>query len=329
MEKRCLALFSGGLDSVLAVKIIQTQKIEVIGINFISPFFSSKTARQAAREINLKLEIVDISDGIIRLIKNPRYGYGKNINPCIDCHILMLKAAKEYLEEIGASFIITGEVLGERPKSQNRRALKIIEFESGNAGFLLRPLSAKLLDPSVPEKEGIVERDKLLGLSGRSRKIQLALAKEYLLKHYATPAGGCLLTDPTFAARLSDAFCHGEDKLNNIILLKVGRHFRTSRNGRVVVGRDKSENESLLELAEEEDLIFEVKDYPSPITILRGDKSLSSIKEAANFTARYSDNTKEEIKVSYGTIRQGFKSDIWVKFPTAPGSNYSINNGDR
>ncbi len=312
MKKKCLALFSGGLDSVLAVKIIQTQKVEVIGINFLSPFFSSKIARQAAREINLKLEIVDISDDIIGLIKKPRYGYGKNINPCIDCHILMLKVAKEYLKGIGASFIITGEVLGERPKSQNRRALKIIELESGNAGFLLRPLSAKLLDPTVPEREGVVARDKLLGISGRSRKIQLALAKEYRLKHYAAPAGGCLLTDPTFAARLSDALSHGEDKLNNIILLKVGRHFRTSRNGKVVVGRDKFENELLLELAEEEDLIFEVKGCPSPIAILRGDKSPASIEDTAKLTARYSDNAREEVKVSYGSIQQGFKSDIWV-----------------
>ncbi|MEA3368759.1 MAG: tRNA 4-thiouridine(8) synthase ThiI [Candidatus Ratteibacteria bacterium] len=313
MKKKCLALFSGGLDSVLAVKIIQAQKIEVIGINFISPFFSSKIARRAAREINLKLEIVDISDDIIKLIKNPRYGYGKNINPCIDCHILMLKTAREYLEEIGASFIITGDVLGERPKSQNRRALKIIEFESGNAGFLLRPLSAKLLDPTVPERESIVARAKLLDISGRSRKIQLALAKEYRLKHYAPPAGGCLLTDPAFAARLSDVFTHGEDNLNNIILLKVGRHFRTSRNGKVVVGRDKSENESLLELAEEEDLIFEVKDCPSPIAILRGDKTPVSIEEAAKLTARYSDNTKEKTKVSYGTIKEGFNQALWVE----------------
>lgn len=312
MQKKCLALFSGGLDSILAVKLIEKQKIEVIGINFISPFFSSKIARQAAKEINLKLEIVDIADEIIELVKKPKYGYGRNINPCIDCHILMFKVAKDFLKDFDASFIITGEVLGERPKSQNHRALKIIEMESGNAGFVLRPLSAKQLRPTIPEQEGIVNRDKLMGISGRSRKVQLALAKEYNLKNYSTPAGGCLLTDSAFAKRLGDAFIHGEDRLNDIILLKVGRHFRTFLNGRIVVGRNEQENKTLLELAEADDLIFEVKDSPSPITVLKGTKNSSSIEEAAKLTARYSDADKGKVKVIYGAVKEGFDLDIWV-----------------
>lgn len=312
-KKKCLALFSGGLDSVLAVKIIQEQGIEVIGINFISPFFSAKVARQAAQELNLKLEIVNISDELLLLIKNPRYGYGKHINPCLDCHILMLKVAKDFLKETGAYFIITGEVLNERPKSQTRQALEIVETESGNQGIVLRPLSAKRLLPTIPEIEGVVARDKLLDISGRSRKIQFSLAKKYNLKQYATPAGGCLLTDPIFAKKLKEAFKFGEVRLNDLILLKVGRHFRTSSGGKIVIGRNREENKSLLELAEEEDLVFEVKNYPSPITILRGEKNSSAIEEAAKFTARYCDASQGKIKVTYGTIKEGFKSDIWVE----------------
>jgi len=313
VKKRCLALFSGGLDSVLAVKIIEKQKIEIIGINFISPFFSAQVARRAAQEINLRLEIIDISDEIIELVKKPQYGYGKNINPCIDCHILMLKRAKEFLGEFDASFIITGDVLGERPKSQNRRALEIIERDSRTTGFLLRPLSAKLFHPTVPELEGIVKRNELFDISGRSRKLQLTLAKEFNLKRHGAPAGGCLLTDPAFAGRLHDALNHGEDRINDMILLKLGRHFRTSLDGKIIVGRNRVENKSLLELTEGEDLVFEVKGSPGPITILRGNKDLSSIKEAAQFTARYSDANQGKVKVAYGTVKEGFNRDVWVE----------------
>ncbi len=312
MRKKCIALFSGGLDSVLAVKTIQEQGIEVIGVNFTSPFFSSGCARQAAKEIKLELAIIDISDEIIALVKKPKYGHGKNLNPCIDCHILMLKTARSLLKDLGASFIITGEVLNERPKSQTREALKIIEEESGNTGFLLRPLSAKLLKPTVPEEKGVVNRERLLAISGRSRRIQLELAERYNLKKYATPAGGCLLTDMAFCERLADALKHGEDKINDMNMLKLGRHFRVPLNGKIVVGRNEIENKAILELAREDDFIFEVKDVPGPITLLRGAKSLEAIEKAAKLTARYSDASGKKIRVFYGTMKEGFNRDIWV-----------------
>ena len=207
------------------------------------------------------------------------------------------------MEEVDAAFIFTGEVLGERPMSQRREAMRLIERKSGLDGRLLRPLSAKLLPPTIPEKEGLVDRDKLLAIGGRSRKPQIALAEQYGIADYPCPAGGCRLTDPGFARRMRDLVRHKDDfDLNDVNLLKVGRHFRLSPEAKAVVGRDQEENRRILALVKEGDILFEVQDWGSPVTLLRGQTSERKVHLAAAITVRYSDAPAEkpEVVVHYG-----------------------------
>lgn len=293
---KTVALLSGGLDSTLSIRVILEQDIEVEAVNFFTPFCQCNRksgcgyeAKKVTDELGLKLKVFNVFNEYIEILKSPRHGYGKNLNPCIDCRILMHKKAKEYMKEIGASFIITGEVLGQRPMSQHRNALKIIERESGLEGLVLRPLSAKLLPLSIPEKEGWVEREKLLEISGRSRKPQMALAKSYQIGDYPCPAGGCLLTDSGFTQRMKDLMTHSEITLNNIELLKVGRHFRLSPSSKVIVGRNKEENEKLLRLARRGDICFKPFEVKGPVGVGRGNFDQTTITLASQIMARYSD----------------------------------------
>lgn len=305
MNRKALALLSGGLDSTLAIRHILEQDIEVVALNFASPFCRcnrkdggcGSEARRVSLEFGIELKIIGLRDEYFEIIRHPKHGYGSNVNPCLDCRILMLKKAREYMDEIGASFIITGDVLGQRPMSQRRDAMRTIEKEAGVEGLVLRPLSAMLFSPTIAEKEGIVDRQRLLNFSGRSRKPQMALADEYGVKDYPCPAGGCLLTDPGFAKRMKDLLGHTPSFVrNDIELLKVGRHFRLSKEAKAVVGRDEQENEKLLRLVREGDLLLKVSDYKGPTTLLRGEDE--GIKElAARITVRYSDAQEEEIPV--------------------------------
>jgi hypothetical protein len=224
-----------------------------------------------------------MGENYLEMIKRPRYGYGKNMNPCIACRIFMLKEAKKAMVDEGADFIFTGEVLGERPMSQGRRQLKLIEKESGLESLILRPLSAKLLEPTIPEKSG-VDRERLLSIEGRSRRPQIELAKKFGFEGYATPS--CLLTDQNFSRRLREAFSHGEE---DVELLKYGRHFRLPSGKKVVVGRDEKENEVVANLAGDEDILLEAKDLPGPITLLKNSKNGKDVEMAASICLRYSD----------------------------------------
>ncbi|OQY41124.1 tRNA 4-thiouridine(8) synthase ThiI [Candidatus Atribacteria bacterium 4572_76] len=267
---KAVALFSGGLDSILAVKLIREQGIEVKGINFKTPFFGLNEAFAIAKDLNINLEIIDITEELLKILKKPKYGLGKNMNPCIDCHALMFKKAGEYMNKIGASFILSGEVLGERPMSQNRNSLNIIERESGFKGRILRPLSALLLAETIPEKEGLVDRNKLLDISGRSRKRQMELAAKMGIKDYPSPAGGCKLTEPAFSKRLRDLFFTQESfSIEEIELLKLGRHFRLSKDIKLVVGRNKEENEQLQNFFQEGDFLFKAKNLKGPVSLLK------------------------------------------------------------
>jgi tRNA-specific 2-thiouridylase len=254
------------------------------------------------KAIAIPWKTVAFTEEIFQAIKEPRHGYGSGMNPCLDCRILMFSRARERMEEIGAAFVFTGEVLGQRPMSQHRRAMRIIDRESGLDGRVLRPLSARLLEPTVPEREGLVDREKLLAIQGRSRKPQMTLAEQYSIADYPCPAGGCLLTDPGFARRMRDLvrFCPDFD-LNDVNLLKVGRHFRLSPGARVVVGRNEDENRRLQVLAREADFRFEVEGYGSPVTLLRGGADGREIHLAAAITARYSDAEGDGVLVHYGT----------------------------
>lgn len=298
---KALALFSGGLDSILAVKLIQSQGIEVEAVVFVSPFFNEKNAEKSAKMLGIKLHKIDITDKIIEILKNPKYGFGKNLNPCIDCHLLMIKEASKLMKTIGADFLITGEVVGERPKSQNYKALKIIEEESGLKGKLLRPLSAKRLKLTEIEAKGIIDRAKLLGIAGKSRKPQMELAKLMGIKEYPTPAGGCLLTVPTFSDRLRISLKIGNLRPDEIEILKYGRHFLTENQIKIIVGREEFENEKLFNLADNLHYIFELKDAPGPLTILESyEPTYDEIIKSAALTARYSKlRDYTEVKVKY------------------------------
>ena len=293
---KAVALFSGGLDSILAVKLIQKQGIEVRGVNFKTPFFGLDKTFVVAKDLNMNLETIDITQELMEILRNPRHGFGKNMNPCIDCHALMLKKAGEYMTKIGASFILSGEVLGERPMSQNRNSLNIIERESGFEGRILRPLSALLLAETIPEKERLVDRNKLLDISGRSRKRQMELAAKMGIRDYPSPAGGCKLTEPVFSKRLRDLFTQESFSLEEIDLLKLGRHFRLSRDIKLVVGRNKEENEQLQNFFQDGDFLFKAKNLKGPVSLLKKGSKVNNelIDKSCQITARYCDRNEEE-----------------------------------
>jgi len=301
---KALALLSGGLDSILVIKLIQEQDIEVVAVNFTSPFWSSSKNIDWIKEITKKLKVslinVELKENYLNVIRKPKYGYGKNMNPCVDCKIFMLKKVKKIAEEIGASFIFTGEVLDERPKSQHKKALEIIEKESGLKGKLLRPLSAKLLPETEAEKKGWVNREKLLDIRGRQRKKQMELAKEFGINKYPTPSGGCLLTYKEFSKKLRDLLEHEKTvKMKDIELLKIGRHFRFGKN-KIIVGRNEIENKQLLKMKKRDDYYFEVPAFMGPITLLQGPKTKEAIEKAASLTARYSDAKDKKVSVRFG-----------------------------
>jgi tRNA U34 2-thiouridine synthase MnmA/TrmU len=307
---KAIALISGGLDSVLAARLIQDQGIVVIPLNFKIPFghknkrSSISQADIASRNLKRELKTVNLDEEFLEVIKNPRYGFGSNMNPCIDCKILMLAKAKELMPKLKAAFVITGEVLGQRPMSQHKQALKIIEQRSSLEGLVLRPLSAKLLPETIPEKEGWVDRSRLLNFSGRSRKPQMGLAKVLDIKDYPNPAGGCLLTDPQFAQRLKELLLHAELNIENIKLLKLGRHFRIAQDTKLVLGRDEKENGQLVHLAKEKDyLFFPTEDLAGPTALGRGNFNEELIKLACAITCRYCDsNGTMETEIVYKQI---------------------------
>jgi len=303
-RRKALALLSGGLDSTLAVKLLLEQGIDVEAINFVSPFClcgrGGCGASEVAKKFQIPLKFVSVGEDYLKVVRKPKHGYGRNMNPCIDCRIFMLKKAKKYARETGAAFIFTGEVLDERPMSQHFKALKTIEEEAGLKNRVLRPLSAKVLPETLIEKRGLVDREKLLGFQGRSRKKQIELARVFSIADYPCPAGGCLLTYKEFADKVRDLF---ENKnrvgLKDIALLKLGRHLRYGKN-KIVVGRNESENKTLLQMKSPSDYYFEVPNSGSPITILQGTKTKKAIQKAAALTAYYSDEKSPEVLVRFG-----------------------------
>jgi tRNA-specific 2-thiouridylase len=315
---KALALLSGGLDSTLAIKLILNQGIDVVAINFVTPFCLCKKgeseAAEAAKKLGVPLKVVNVGDEYLKMVRKPKHGYGRNMNPCIDCKAFMLKKAKKYAKEIGASFIFTGEVLDERPMSQHSRAMKIIEEEAGLKGKILRPLSAKLLPETVMEKKGIVKREKLLDIRGRSRKPQIKLAEGFNIKDYPSPAGGCLLTCKEYADKLRDLFRHKKRcSMADVSLLKAGRHFRFGEN-KIIVGRNETENNFLTAEKAQNDYYFEVPDIGSPITILQGAKTKNAIRMTAALTAFYSDAKGDKVTVNFG--RERLDKSIIVSIPT-------------
>lgn len=309
---KAIALLSGGLDSTLAVLVLLRQGIDVTAVTFLTHFgcdisdssSCSKNPFPAAEKFGFTVKLCHLADKFIEIVRNPVFGHGKNMNPCIDCRILMLREAKDLMEMTGADFIVTGEVLGQRPMSQRRDTLNVIDREAGLKGYVLRPLSAKLFSPTEPEKAGHVDREMLYGFNGRSRKPQMALAKELGLTDYPAPAGGCLLTEPNYTYRLRELLAFTpEPSHKDLNLLRLGRHFRLSPTCKAVVGRDEKENEAIEALAGKEDYVLLVEDFGSPSVLLSGKGSEDFLPLAASFCARYSDAkhlSEVEVSVSRG-----------------------------
>jgi tRNA-uridine 2-sulfurtransferase len=311
MEKKikAIGLLSGGLDSIVAARLILEQGIEVEALNFVTVFCTCTSkgstcmaSQKAAEQLNVPLKVIDISEEYLDIIKKPKYGYGSGINPCLDCRIFTLKKAKEYMEEAGASFIFTGEVLGQRPMSQRRQAMNIIERDSGLQGYLVRPLSAKFFPPTLPEEKGILDRNMFLAISGRSRKPQILMAEKFNIKDYPCSAGGCLLTVKDFANRMRDLMEHDPDfKLADVNLLKYGRHFRVSARVKLVVGRNELENNKIAALKRQDDVLFHAQEPLGPVSLLRGASEGEFISEAAAITASYAlgRGNDGEVKIRY------------------------------
>ncbi len=310
-SKKAIMLLSGGLDSRLAMKIMLDQGVELHALNHLTCFCTctSKSsckheAVKAAEEMGVPMTVRNVTEEFLKIIENPPHGYGSGVNPCIDCRILLFKNALQLMEEHGASFLVTGEVLGERPMSQRLEAMKLIERRAGVEGYVVRPLSAGALEPSIPEKLGWVDREAFHSITGRRREPQFRLADELGVTDYPCPAGGCRLTDPGFARRMRDLLSHEGLSLSRVQLLRIGRHFRLSHRTKAVVGRDRTENLALMSRALAGDLLLEVIDRPGPLTLLQDMPGPEEIHAAAAITARYSQaRNKKNVRVA--VKRQG------------------------
>ena len=301
MAKKALLLFSGGLDSILAAKILLKQKVKVIPLCFESFFFDCQEAKKSTKELKLKLRTIDISKEHLKIIKNPKYGRGKGMNPCIDCHLLMIKKGGEILKKEKFDFLTTGEVLGERPFSQNRIVFGLAEKKSNLKGLILRPLSAKLLPETIPEKSGWVKREKLFDFKGKSRKPQLKLAKDFKIKKFPSPAGGCILTDLEYSKKLKELLkkCPRRSDGNDYQVLRKGRVFWQNKF-LIIVGRDEKENQELKKLKKEKDLVLEPQNFSGPTVLIRGFSQKIKkeiIKKATELLLHFSSSRKipEEI----------------------------------
>jgi len=306
-KPKVLVLLSGGLDSTLAVKAMVDQELDVEVAMFKTPFClcDKCSAESTVKKFGIKAHRVLLGQEYLDLVADPPRGYGSQMNPCIDCRIMMMKKAKELSQKLGAKCVVTGEVLDQRPFSQTKRAMELIERTAGMEGHILRPLSAKLLPETEFEKSGQVDREKLHSIQGRRRLPQMDLAKKWGVKDYPCPAGGCLLTDPMFAQRLKDLLKHKKClKIDDVNLLKIGRHFRVD-NYKFVVGRNEKENQRLLKLAlQKKQQYLEVVDFVGPITLLEKKTPKKIIEKAAEITVRYSD-VNESVEVNVALVSPG------------------------
>ncbi|MCK4532235.1 tRNA 4-thiouridine(8) synthase ThiI [bacterium] len=316
MAIKAVVLFSEGLDSSLAVKLMQEQGIDVIAVNFVTPFGvgnkdkkKNGTIIERAKELNVELKLYKVGDDYLQIVENPRYGYGKNLNPCIACRIWMFKKAKELMHETGAKFIVSGEVLGQRPMSQKRYTMEIIEKESGLEGFIVRPLTAKLLTSSIPEQKGWVKREKFFDILGRSRIRQFDLAKKFKITNYDNPAGGCLLTDSSFCLKIKDLINSDMFNIDNINLIKNGRYFNISNCFKLVVGRNEGENAGLLNLAGKGNLILEPV-VKGPVAIGRGEINDKYIQIALEIVAYYCKGQENNFKIKFSIFPDTAKNAI-------------------
>lgn len=292
---RALGLCSGGLDSILSALVLQKQGIEVEWICFETPFFSADKARRASDQTGIVLTVENITPVYLEMLKNPACGYGQHLNPCMDCHTLMFRLAGERMKTHGFHFLFSGEVAGQRPMSQTQSSLRYVEKHSGFKGYIVRPLSALLLEPGIPEQNGWVNRSLLLGLNGRSRKPQMKLAEEFGISDYPTPAGGCLLTEDVYSGRLRDLFAHQETQSERELhLLKYGRHLRLDKQTKIIVGRHRQDNEHIMSYYDpQEDVHIHLRDIPGPAILMPRGGSDEMVPLAASICVSYSKAPKD------------------------------------
>ena len=289
-----VGLLSGGLDSILAICVLREQNIRIEAVAFITPFFGPGNAQKAVKMLNVPLHVVDITDVHLQMLKKPKHGYGSGMNPCIDCHALMFREAGKLMQQWGADFLFSGEVLGERPMSQNKQSLRVVARDSGFEEYIIRPLSAKLLPVTRPEQEGKVDRERLLDIQGRSRKRQMELAKKHGITEYPEPAGGCRLTEPNFSKRLKDLMTqHANFSVIDIELLKVGRHLRLAEQVKCIVGRNELDNSRIEELRQKGDTLLKTEEMAGPVVLIPAGSAETSLNKellfrAASICARYS-----------------------------------------
>ncbi|MCF8091127.1 MAG: tRNA 4-thiouridine(8) synthase ThiI [Desulfotignum sp.] len=301
---KALGLCSGGLDSMLSALVLKNQGIAVTWVGFETPFFSSANAKKASETCGIPLITQDITAAYMEMIKAPKAGFGKNMNPCMDCHALMFENAGHIMNEQGFDFLFSGEVVGQRPKSQTKNALQYVAKNSGFKEFILRPLSALCLPETPMEAQGLVDRTKLLGINGRSRKPQMALAKKLGITEYPAPAGGCLLTDPQFSNRLKDLLYIQKTKEVRLLhLLRYGRHFRLTDTCKLVMGRSESDNEQILTWYDPTaDARLNHAFLPGPTALLTGSFGKPEVEKAGAMIAAYTKTQpgeKAEIRVTF------------------------------
>jgi tRNA-specific 2-thiouridylase len=311
---KAIALFSGGLDSILAMKLIQEQNIEIIALNINIGFGSKQDKKDELEKVcqNIGVEFlqIDIREQYLdEVLFSPKYGYGKYFNPCIDCHANMFRVAKNILDEVGASFLISGEVVGQRPMSQNKDALNSVLNLGNIEGLLVRPLSAKLLKPTIPEINGWIDRNKLLDISGRSRITQIELAKKYNLEDYESPAGGCLLTDRNFANKIKDFIKYDKLTVSDIDLLKFGRHFRLKNGAKLVVGKNHDDNLALKQITSDKFDSLEALGVSSPYSWISKNSNSEDFEFALRILLTY---TKAEVGQKYKVIKNN-QQEFWAE----------------
>ncbi|WP_456380138.1 tRNA (5-methylaminomethyl-2-thiouridylate)-methyltransferase [Thiolapillus sp.] len=319
MQRKAVALISGGLDSLLATRVMQEQGIHVEGINFFTGFCveghthairkkdqkkpKRNNALWCAEQLGIKLHIIDIVEEYKDIVFNPQYGYGANLNPCLDCKIFMVKKAREWMETHDFDFIITGEVVGQRPKSQRKDTMPVVQKDSGIEDRLLRPLCAKNLPETLPEREGWVDRERLYDFSGRSRKPQMTLARAFGFEDYAQPAGGCcFLTDAQYSVKLQDLWRSRGSKqyeMDDIMLLKVGRHIRPAPEYKLIISREEGEGKFLQGYRKQYPSLKTIS-HPGPLCLIDGDFADEQIEQAARIVARYSQGKNaDEVELEF------------------------------
>ena len=294
-QTTALALYSGGLDSTLACRVVAAQGIKVVAVKFVTPFFGydllprkEEYIKSTKENFGIDVLVKDVTLPYLELLKKPAHGFGRYFNPCIDCKIFLLSEAKKMMPELGASFLVTGEVIGQRPMSQRRDTLRVIERDSGSESILLRPLCARNLEPTRAELEGLVDREQLLGFSGRNRTPQIKLAQQFGITGYPSPGGGCILADPILSRRIQEYYLHHKKIVTtDILLLMVGRQFKLPGGGWLVVGRDQQDNEKLAGLRMPDDWLLQPSVIPGPTALLRYSRNADELEIAAALVARY------------------------------------------